>query len=145
MATANELYAMPYEVNCALCCLIGFGYNHIKESGLDTIDIVDIDTDRVEIRTIKYFDFDGRRFWMLATVWFDSKPVMVIQNAGREGDDHAKRYVTDKSALRDMCQYIRSLVPVEEDESDLVDADEDIPSLTEFYGNELDGHFERYR
>lgn len=43
-----------------------------------------------------------------------------------------------------MASHIRSLIP-SDPPTDVIGLDEESPSLTDFYGNRLDGHFERYR
>jgi hypothetical protein len=111
----NDLYAMtPESVERGIDSLAGCYYNHLDGSGLDQFALGQItgDTSRVQIRTLKYWCFDGRRIWSLATVWFDEKPVMVIQNAGREGDDHSRRFITDFPRFCEMCAFLQSLVPV---------------------------------
>jgi len=151
--TPNELYnRVPQHSHYDLDMLIGFYYNHIPE--IEEVSDANEKEQRVLIKEYKYFDFDGRRYWRLASVWFDDndladlrhKPVMIIQNAGREGDDHDGRFITDEKLYMEMITYLRSLVkdrPFQT--SDVVDPDVDINNLTSFYGNELDGHFERYR
>ncbi len=150
--TPNELYMrIPENSHYDLEYLIGFYYNHIPE--IEEISDANEKEQRVLIKEYKNFDFDGRRIWRLASVWFDDnnladfghKPVMIIQNAGREGDDRTGRFITDEKLYMEMIIYLRSLV--KEDRpitSDVVDPDVDINNLTSFYGNELDGHFERY-
>jgi len=146
MTTPNDLYAMtPEIVTKDLTHLEGCYYNHVEEIGTQLM-LHNVENDRVEVRFLKDYCFDGRRVWQLATVWFDEKPVMITQNAGREGDDYAKRFITDAVAFVEMCQYIKSLLKVEPLVSvDPVDPDEDVEGLTKFYGNELGGIFERYR
>jgi hypothetical protein len=71
---------------------------------------------------------------------------MIIQNAGREGDDWAKRFVTNEDTYWAAMRYLKSiaLIPeVTDVAKDLVDPDVDNGALTAFYGNSLDGHFER--
>jgi hypothetical protein len=126
------------------------GYsNHIPE--VDDItygwfdDSVCQRNDQIEFRIHKNFDFDGRRFWKLVSVWFDGQPVMILQNAGREGDDHVDRYITAPELYREMVSYVQSLLPVEvKNVNDVVEEDEEIENLADFYGNSLDGEFERY-
>ena len=69
---------------------------------------------------------------------------MIIQNAGREGDDHAKRFITDFEKYSEMVTYIKTIMPIDEIESsgDAVGIDDDIKGLTDFYSNRLDGVFE---
>jgi len=154
--TPNELYynRVPENSHYDLDYLIGFYYNHIPEiDEIDGISDANEKEQRVLIKEYKNFDFDGRRIWRLASVWFDDnnlanfghKPVMIIQNAGREGDDSTGRFITDEQLYKEMIMHIRTLVkgrPYET--SDVVDPDVDINNLTSFYGNDLDGHFERY-
>lgn len=146
--TPNELYDRePEQVVLAIepdTRLVGYldgcYYNHVPE--VDEHAQYNA-SDRVECRIYKDFNFDGRRFWRLASIWFDGKPVMIVQNAGREGDDWAKRYVTDQKAYAEMVYHIMSLMKPELDMGghDFVDPDTDIEDLTSFYGNELDGYF----
>lgn len=124
----------------------GVYHNHIPE--VDQWAKYD-DTDRIEMQILKYFNFDGRRIWKLATVWFDGSPIMIIQNAGREGDDHVARFITDRSGYYDMVRHIMTLRQPDEveegDDSEYIDIDAERPDLLEFYGNHYDGYFERYR
>lgn len=141
--TANEIYALtPESTTHALWDLSGCYYNHVAEAG-DSSEWNSKETTRITVKTIKYFNFDGRRIWRLSTVWFDEKPVMIIQNAGREGDDHRERFITDKSLFCEMVTHIRSLAGVEVLE--VLDPEKDSPDLTKFYGYELSGPFERFK
>ena len=145
MATANELYAMkPESISNDLSRLSGCYYNHIQEFNEHDEYLGDEVQQRVEIRTLKFFDFDGRRFWKLSTVFFDGNPVMVIQNAGREGDDHSKRFITDTNLFMSMGKFIKSLIKSGNELPEQVDCNMDIPELTEFYGNSLHGEFKRH-
>lgn len=143
MYSANDLYAMtPESINKDVGELKGFYYDHLPEIEENLWDINN-KNELVEIKVLKDFDFDGRRCWTLRTVWFNNKPVMVIQNAGREGDDHRERFVTNKKKLNEMVCYLKSLQDVA-DYCEEVDADVKYKCLTSFYGNDLDGKFERY-
>lgn len=145
----QELYdRKPEDVHNDINILFGCYYNHVPEI-LDFYGYInheEIENPRIEIRIIKEFWFDSRRFWRLATVWFDNKPVMVIRNAGREGDDHASRFVTDIILYREMVAYIQTIIPISFTEKieDEVTPDTDIIELETFYGNTLDGYFERH-
>jgi hypothetical protein len=125
--------------------LSGYYYNHIYEVG-DEFPMVkyEVKTERVEIRFIKDFCFDGRRVWQLATVWLDSKPVMIVQNAGREGDDYSARFITDATLFREMCQHIKELLPVDQNYIEEICSNTKTEGLIEFYGNHLDDNFEHY-
>jgi hypothetical protein len=146
---ANEVYALqPESISFDLNDLRGCRYNHIPEIDESLVYYFGYDTknDRVSIKIIKDFDFDGRRCWRLATVWLDDTPVMIIQNAGREGDDHAKRYITNFEKYTEMIRYIISLIEItkEVSPSDIIDPNMDDEKLTKFFSIDLNSHFERY-
>lgn len=145
--TPIDLYKMtPIEETTELYDLAGYIYNHVEEldifSYLYSSDVSERNT-KVKIKIYKNHCFDGRRIWRLASVWFEDKPVMIIRNAGREGDDFHDRFITDKELYLLMIDYIRSLMP-REDSIETVSKFDDIPNLDEFYGHKLSGEFEYY-
>lgn len=95
---------------------------------------------RIEIRYYATEDFDGERGWELASIWFDSQPIMITQRAGRGLSDHYNRYVTDSHGYQKMVAYIMSLCD-QEVVCDVVDPNEDIDRLDSFYGHCLDEFF----
>lgn len=163
--TPAELYQRPPQyISYNPQELIGFYYNHVPEISDSFAGVPWINhrlpgdaapegltpmRARFEYRIIKHFDFDYRRFWRLGTVWFDNQPVMITRNAGREGDDHRTRFVTCSTALYfDLILYLNNLTTLSQYNSalkDFVEPDKEVPSLTEFYGNSLDGYFEKAR
>lgn len=154
MTPKQLYYDTHYEKNDRdIGILTGCYYNHIPE--LETLTNYNVQIDskknkRIEIRYYKDFDFDGRRFWRLASVWLDGEPVMIIQNAGREGDDHHRRFITDPDRFNEMLGYIAgsccTFDPPERPKNDLYELEEDLgDEIIEFYDNHLDGHFERFR
>lgn len=144
--TPNQLYARePESRNHWVNTLNGFYYSHVPELSAEHLPAEDPGK-RVELRCYKDWCFDDRRTWRLASVWFDGKPFMVIQNAGREGDDHYKRFVTDEETYVATVTYLKTLCPAAVTKvEDVVGPNDEVVGLTEFYGNSLDGHFERYR
>lgn len=143
--TPNQLYQrIPEKSNHDLDALKGFYFDHVPEVN-GTLRPTD-PTGKVEIRYYKDFNFDHRRFWRLASVWFGPHPVMVIQNAGREGDDWSGRYITDKEKYLWLIEHLNTLLICEDFASatKIVEADNDIPTLTDFYNYKLDGFFDRY-
>ena len=126
---------------------IGSRFNHLG-ADIDVWELEGINrSTRVEVKVHKDFNFDGRRFWRLVSVWFDHRPIMVLQNAGREGDDYVGRIITEERYFNFMMNHIRSLLRYNTSDvldGDLRDSNEDYQLLDDFYGNSLDGHFERY-
>jgi hypothetical protein len=143
----QELYDRePEKIETDINYLFGCYYNFLPEIENSYVWIKPEEIKDIEVKIYKDFDFDGRRFWKLASVWYRGKPVMITRNAGREGDDHSSRFVTDESLYKKMVKYIKTLLPVEFTEvEDVVDPNEDIKDLETFYGNTLDGYFERFR
>src|SRR5271156_3201818 len=66
---------------------------------------------RMETRTLVDHDYDGRRGWTLQTVWFDKQPVMVVNSAGRDGDEYHERWITDMAAFGKMIAWLRTFTP----------------------------------
>lgn len=138
----NDLYKIePEHTEQGADHLKGCYYNHIPELG--DVYLYDADLSRIEVRFIKDWCFDGRRVWQLASVWFDGSPCMIVQNAGREGDDFSDRFITNRDAFFAMIDYIRQQTKQYEDVKE-VDPDRPEPMLTEFYSNSLNGVFGRW-
>ena len=135
--TPAELYALePQERTHTLGHLNGFYFKHVPE--VDRLPPEDLGK-RIEIRWAKYHNLDYRRYWALGSIWFDGRPFMIIQNAGREGDDHYRRFITDDDTYREAARYLKSIELVTESalDSAIVPLDVDLPGLTEFYGGAL--------
>jgi hypothetical protein len=144
--TPLELYVRhPETTDNNIGILRGYSYNHIPEMD-DGISLPWKDPNcRIEIRYYSDQCPDGRRIWRLASVWFlDSNnewlPFMIVQNAGREGDDYSDRFITAPDTYDLAIKYLASLVePDEAQETDIVDPAQDIETLDNFYGARLDG------
>lgn len=103
----------------------------------DTWDIEAEEDERVEVREYAYVDFDGRRIWQLASVWFDGKPVLIFQSAGREGVDHHERFIVDPDHYWELVKYSYTLPRSAEapHRERAIDVDRDMgDKLTSFYG-----------
>lgn len=79
---------------------------------------------------------DGRRTWTLGSVWFDGKPVMVVNSSGRDGDEYHERWITDSEQYGQMVSWLHSLANHGE-VTGYVKADSIIPAMTEFYGSTI--------
>lgn len=131
-----ELYAMkPVSVHHFLYHLINVHLNdEVSPYDLD-LDVVEAEK-RIEVRELVNHDFDGRRVWMLRTIWFDGKPVMVVSASGRDADEYHDRWITDGNQYADMIRYLRSFTP-QTQERGFVEASAKIPAMTEFYGSTI--------
>jgi hypothetical protein len=145
--TPRQLYATaPTRVSYEIGRLKGYRYNHVSPE-LNDWDVLPYEDPfkRVELRFYEDHHMgDDRRIWALASVWLVNtrdcvdRPFMVVQNAGREGDDWARRIVTDADAYREAARYLKSLCLTQEEpdelSKDLADADHEVNDLTAFYG-----------
>ncbi|QST02148.1 hypothetical protein IMZ31_22105 (plasmid) [Pontibacillus sp. ALD_SL1] len=140
----NDLYTMPpKKTETCLGSLKGFGYDHLPEIEEDHLFGLENKNEKVMIKVYVDYSFDGRRSWKLASVWFDEQPVMVVQNAGREGDDHSARFITSKELFSKMVEYIESLSEEEETcVGDLYNEDEDVEGLDAFYDHRLSDFYD---
>jgi hypothetical protein len=98
-------------------------------------------TQRVEIRTLADHDYDGRRVWTLQTVWFDNKPVMVVNSSGRDGDEYHERWITDAQLFGELVTFLRTFTP-QRDVDGFVKADAKIPGMTEFYNHTIHDYYD---
>jgi hypothetical protein len=133
--TANKIYKLPpvdtsrdpYRLR-----------KHVHEVDFDNLKKGDME--RVEVRYYAAHDYDGRRVWVMFSVWLDGKPFMICQEAGREGDDYKDRLITDAALYAEAVLYLHSLYEYPEDDPtarDVIDPDEDVPGLEAFYDNSL--------
>lgn len=156
-----DIYALPFskQTTC-LGVLKGFYYDHLSEFSKkywrdSYFNYEEINT-RITIKTHVNHDFDGRRIWAIRSVWLDGLPVMIIQNAGREGDDHRERYITSKKRFLEMLGYMETLMsPEDRKKYGDIGSFEDIAvqeyeefremsCLTEFYGYKIPYVFDEY-
>jgi len=94
----NKLYEMKpaFVVTKDAIQLLRTSYvNHVPEIPKNYCQLFKGTIEEFEVRVLVSFRKDYRRYWRLSTVWYQDHPVMVIGNAGREGDDSSVRFVTD--------------------------------------------------
>jgi hypothetical protein len=60
----------------------------------------------VEVRVYKHHNFDERRVWRLASVHVRDRPVLIVRNGGREGDDEASRFVFDMYLYAELVELL---------------------------------------
>jgi hypothetical protein len=132
-----ELYALkPTDVDYGSWHTVNV---HLSEN----ISVYDIDLDavektqRMETRTLVDHCSDGRRTWTLQTVWFDNKPVMVVNSSGRDGDEYHERWITDAPLFGKLVTFLKSFMPKPEVSSEFVEASTKIPAMTEFYNGTI--------
>jgi hypothetical protein len=126
--TPAELYALKpvqteYDAYTVTSYVDGFDtwrFDHEKAEG----------EKRLEIRRLVY-----ENEWMLSTVWFDGKPVMIISYSGKDGEEKDK-WITDGGVYADMVTWLYTFVEKTE-VTGFVKVDAVIPALTEFGSHTL--------
>lgn len=135
--TAQEIYNLP-PIRVETEYLESFIEHHVYESPVFP-DLTG--NTRIDKRVYYYLNIDHRRYVELASIWFDGKPVMITQNAGREGDDHKERFITDLPLYMELLKYLMEIHANSlTDQSvfgGVLDKDADTASLTTFYGDIL--------
>lgn len=143
--TPQDLYnRVPEREDNNLHVLIGCFFNHIPEVAtfMDLKPALLIENERVLIRYYKDHVFDNKYIWRLASVWFDGKPVMLIQNAGLAGEEFNRRLITDALLYLELIQYLKGLLTnAFLSPEDLVDPTAEISGLDSFHGSILDSSF----
>jgi hypothetical protein len=110
---------------------------------IEGIDFFDLKRNtKIELRYYANEDFDGRRGWELYSVWFEDKPVMICQQAGRENEDHLDYFITDEQTYDDMFEYLSSLQKTKSSTIKLYNPNKDIKDLTTFYSNSLEKFYD---
>lgn len=123
LSVKNSVYDIESHVHNELSLYHALDYNKIEESG------------KIEVKNHYYYQIDYRRYASMSSVWFEGSPIMIVQNAGREGRDHEMRFITDDIKYKLMINFIRSCVI--EDSVDVYDLNEEIEELSNFYGYSL--------
>lgn len=103
----KDLLAEPFEgePDKDMSCLAGCHFNHVPEvqdSEAWPVFLLAVEVPGVEVRWWVDHSFDHRRVWRIGCVFLDDKPVMVIKNAGREGDDYTARDIIDSGLYAEL-------------------------------------------
>ena len=92
---------------------------------------------RIKIKVLKDFNFDGRRIWRLFYVEFDNVPVMFCRNAGREGDDSFDNVIINTKIYKQMHNYIFGNMKIHFRKDKIVESNSNANSFIDFYGHNL--------
>lgn len=104
-----------------------------------------LDAERqVEINQVYFSCEDGERTVEMYTVYFEQKPVFIMQQAGRGGCDFDRRFVTDSETYKRLVGYLQSLLAPEINVA-YVDPETDmyIDDILNIYGTDVSHHFGR--
>lgn len=152
--TPNDLYSKTEYSKGTLDSLVDYTDRSLLEevdfeTSVSTFSLYNSPPERVEIRLVRDHNFDSKCVWVLGTVWFDSLPVMVFQRAGRYGESHRERFITDTPRFVEMCKYLTAFLydlKITEKALKLTSINQDEPrsDLDNFDSYSLDGHFDYY-
>jgi hypothetical protein len=77
---------------------------------VDSIDRYDFEANKADAeKRLEIHRLAWENEWMLATVWFDGKPVMVIGYSGKDGEEKDK-WITDGAVYADMVAWLYTFV-----------------------------------
>lgn len=110
---------------------------------VDFYNIEEETSTRLEIRYYADECFDGERGWSMFSLYFDGKPFMLCQEAGRGNQDFTNQHISDRATYDEFVAYLHSLyAPDPKQDEDIVGLDEDLPCLTEFYNHQLSDFYD---
>lgn len=140
MLTLNDIYALPGKpIALTEWVLRADWFPELGSVWQDSSGVLDAlaAAGRLTVTEIINDYIDGRRIVTMHTLRMDGKPFMVVQNAGREGDDHRRRWVTDEEAFHQALHHL-TMHMAEQDgnTTDLVDpeAPQFVDEILCFYG-----------
>jgi len=112
---------------------------HVPEVNSDELDFDAMrGTGRFEYRPLAHSPNWG---WKLGTVWFDGRPVAVVNSSGEDEGENRERWITDGAAFLEMVTFLREFVSAHE-VTGYVKADTVIPAMTEFYGSTIHDYYD---
>lgn len=120
-----------------LCKILDEDYEHnlISISDTDRISVML----RCEFKVHHLNNIDGRRYTWIASLWFDSTPVLFYGRAGKEGDCSKFSYILNTEKYDEMFKFIKSFVPKEEHNATLT-LDSSVDGIS-MYGMNVPDYF----
>ncbi len=98
---------------------------------------------RIQVKELANPYIDGNRVAELHTVHFDGEPVLIVQQAGRSGCDHRKRWVTDAPRYFALLGYVLSKTSSEDSNFEFADPEKLVypEEVLCFYGHDFAKNF----
>ncbi len=96
--------------------------------------------EHIMYKFVIYHNVDGRRIWALGYATFDNVPFMIIQNAGREGDDYVQEYIFNEDVYEQAVELlldIQRAIPRGVRKPTIYSIEEHNKNLNSFYGYEI--------
>lgn len=93
---------------------------------------------RLTLKCLVNKNYDGERIATMFSVWFDDKPVLLVQDAGRGGRDHQQRWVTGHTAYLELLTYLMAhLLKLEPDTVEDPQSERYEEEVLRFYGTDF--------
>ncbi len=146
MLTLNEVYALPGKpVPLTDWVLRQDWFPELGGIWRDSTEVLEAMERDARLTVSQLMDdyIDGRRTRAMHTLRFDGKPVAIVQNAGREGDDHRKRWVTDREVYAELLAYLCKQMLEAGDSDDFADPTQPLyeEEVFHFYGDDHAARF----
>ena len=93
---------------------------------------------RITVDIVADYVCEYHRSWTLSCVRLDGEPVMILQAAGRGGDDYREEYVVDGAKHKELEDLLRE--SVDKPGPHVVGMNEDYSYFTSFYGENMEAH-----
>lgn len=111
--------------------------NTLTYSTLSTI----VAEQKLQVNQIFYACEDGERTVEMYSVYYHGNPIMIVQQAGRGGEDFFRRFVTDATGYREMMDYLRHAFNKTTSDCFSPDSPFYIDDLLTIYGKDVSSQF----
>ncbi len=128
-----DIYNSPTrEVTRRFWPLTGF----LDLMSIGNLNFKDENNTRIELKEHFFCSYEDDLDYIskISSLWFDGHPVMVLREAGEDGDGYRDIFVTDAARFGEARAYMLSL---DTDNAPVFNAEEDIPKLDKLYGRSL--------
>lgn len=130
----------PESVSTDLSWLRNENYNHVPE--LHSCDVCELTLPKghevIEINVYKDHDLGDGKSWQLGVVTLNSRPAMVLQHAGIDGDEYSNRIILDIPDYMRLVNVLKNAAQTEWTVGGKENSrTEDMPDLTKFNGHSL--------
>lgn len=147
MLEIKELYNLPYKALSLTDWVLRDDWFPELSASLtcfnsEVLEVLQAEA-RLQVRELVNVYGDGYRVTEMHTLWFDGEPVFIVQNAGRGGSDHRKRWVTDSARYWALLAYLFSKCCTSDEAFDSVDPSTQVyeEEVFCFYGQDFSAQF----
>lgn len=146
MIKLKEIYAFPVLklMLFSECVVGGEWFPEVPEIG-ESFDMPVLNTLDAEkslsVNQVYFSCEDGERTIEMYTVYYHGMPVMIVQKAGRGGEDFFRRFVTNATGYGEVVDYLRNAFNKTTEDCFDPEADRYIDDVLSIYGNDVSEQF----